>query len=534
MHSHSVRGRGVRYSQKPDWRAPSVQQSDINIVAPSKRKPLQKHDNNCCREININLELDDNNMQFQNELRRTWNLCKNTKITLNFLFLNYSMNLFSDKQSPPVENMINNYFNYVLNPYVETIKLLYNCQDFNNAKHKTLPFFIIEQFKKWSRMFRNNIIHLLTVDLKIDVFKIMSKQNSIALSKLIIETYEMDKNSEIFLEIIRCLVDKKKYKEACQYASLLNLHTHFTINDFLVPLILQDKLSLVDDFLKSSPQHQADLVCYLDSWLEKRPLSEAVGNLIEEVPDIKMEKLHSKPMKKLIGRLLKMFSLPNDLTPNLNRRRNEGALQFLLHKRFVENGLSDESWKEMVIEAVRDDKNLQLELIQNVSFMCEVEEAIKWAHYYNIDRENWTQRMRLFEDDPDGLRQEQRNVTAPEENWDDELEQQSAVIEYHTFNLPRDVIHLVDSVDTFEYFLYNGLKDVDIVGIDCEWKPTFGNNTNELALMQISSRKNVFILDIIMLGKKVPDLWVHLGEYLFNNCDILKLGKNLFDLKKNT
>lgn len=34
-----------------------------------------------------------------------------------------------------------------------------------------------------------------------------------------------------------------------------------------------------------------------------------------------------------------MFKLSSDLTPNLNRRRNEGALNFLLHKRFIENGL---------------------------------------------------------------------------------------------------------------------------------------------------------------------------------------------------
>lgn len=36
-------------------------------------------------------------------------------------------------------------------------------------------------------------------------------------------------------------------------------------------------------------------------------------------------------------RFVKMFKLSDDITPNLNKRRNEGALQFLLHKRYVEN-----------------------------------------------------------------------------------------------------------------------------------------------------------------------------------------------------
>ena len=63
-----------------------------------------------------------------------------------------------------------------------------------------------------------------------------------------------------------------------------------------------------------------------------------------------------------------------------------------------------------------------------------------------------------------------------------------------------------------------------MVGVDCEWKPSFGSQKNELALMQIASRKNVFILDIISIGTKVPHLWQELGKFLFNNCDILKLG----------
>lgn len=68
------------------------------------------------------------------------------------------------------------------------------------------------------------------------------------------------------------------------------------------------------------------------------------------------------------------------------------------------------------------------------------------------------------------------------------------------------------------------MKDVDVIGVDCEWKPSFGSGVNELALMQIATRKNVFVLDIINLGNKVPYLWQEFGKFVFNNCDILKLG----------
>lgn len=66
--------------------------------------------------------------------------------------------------------------------------------------------------------------------------------------------------------------------QACQSAALLGLHDKFTIEDFLLPLILQDKLTCVDEFLEDSPQHQVDLVSYLDSLLGQ-PVS--IRNAIE-------------------------------------------------------------------------------------------------------------------------------------------------------------------------------------------------------------------------------------------------------------
>lgn len=62
--------------------------------------------------------------------------------------------------------------------------------------------------------------------------------------------------------------------------------------------------------------------------------------------------------------------------------------------------------------------------------------------------------------------------------------------------------------------------------MDCEWKPSFGIEKNELSLLQIATHKAVFIIDVIELGSKVAYLWQELGNVLFNNCDILKLGKD--------
>lgn len=60
-----------------------------------------------------------------------------------------------------------------------------------------------------------------------------------------------------------------------------------------------------------------------------------------KVPEVKWEKLCYKPWRKLIARLIKMYKLPTDVSPCLNKKRNEGALQFLLNKRFIDNSFGE-------------------------------------------------------------------------------------------------------------------------------------------------------------------------------------------------
>lgn len=47
-------------------------------------------------------------------------------------------------------------------------------------------------------------------------------------------------------------------------AMRLKLHNHFTMYEFLIPLLLQDKCNLVEDYVRDTPQIQQDLVKFLD------------------------------------------------------------------------------------------------------------------------------------------------------------------------------------------------------------------------------------------------------------------------------
>lgn len=64
------------------------------------------------------------------------------------------------------------------------------------------------------------------------------------------------------------MICDKKYKEAAQYAEMLNLQSLFAEPEvLLLPLILQNKVTVVEDFLANQTEIQKNLVQYLDSLL---------------------------------------------------------------------------------------------------------------------------------------------------------------------------------------------------------------------------------------------------------------------------
>lgn len=61
------------------------------------------------------------------------------------------------------------------------------------------------------------------------------------------------------------------------------------------------------------------------------------------------------------------------------------------------------------------------------------------------------------------------------------------------------------------------------ISFDAEWKPTFCATT-ELALIQLATNSKIFLIDVISISIDIND-WNQLGELIFNNNEILKIGK---------
>ncbi|KOC63420.1 putative exonuclease mut-7 like protein [Habropoda laboriosa] len=429
------------------------------------------------------------------------------------------------KKCDGISKTLTDYFESLPNPYLSTLQLLLNTGDFQHMKaNSSLAFTVIEEFAKWMEVRKEIYKHFLVVDLKIAAFRLIIKQNNMKFIKMVAVTYDFIEDKEEFLSIITKMIEEKKYKEAAQYAVILELQDYFPDPETLMlPLILQNKLTVVTEFLSVCPQMQKTLVTYLDNLIGPDTIMSNLLNKIilkNNIPDIKIPTSQTRPMIKLIARLVKLYNLPPQCCPNLNKKRCEGALQFLIHKRYVDCSLSTASWREMVQDAVGDCEALQFGIIRMLINAKDASEGLYWAKKFNIPKKQWPWSLSYEEEQNENEGVNEGASTSKmydREGSDDSMN-------YHEFRLSKDSIKVVDNLRSFEEFLDTGLKGVSIVGIDSEWKPCFGTKQTELALIQIATKTNVYILDVTTIGNELSELWTELVLTLFENKNILKLG----------
>ncbi|XP_017880434.1 exonuclease mut-7 homolog [Ceratina calcarata] len=422
----------------------------------------------------------------------------------------------SYKKCDFITKKLTDFFERACNPYLSTLQVLVNTSDFKYIKtNSSLGFTVVTEFDKWLEPNKEMYKEFLVLDLKIATFRLIIKQRNIEFIKVVAATYELAEDKEEFINIIKDIIQEKKYKEAAQYASILQLQDHFSDPECLVlPLILQNKLTVVEDFLNNCPHLQRDLVLYLDNLMNEN-MRQTLNDIItrNDIPDTKLT-VTPKSMSKVIARFVKLYNLPQESCPNLNKKRCEGALQFFIHKRYEESSISTDSWREMVQENVGNDRTLQLAMIRMLINVRDAAEGLYWAKRFNIPEEQWpwaiSYEQSLLEPVNDGA-----STSKTDENNSED---------YHELRLSRNCVKVINDAKSFEEFLDSGLKDVFIVGIDSEWKPCFGTKQTEVALIQIATKTNVYILDVFSIGNQLQELWTELSLMLFENKDILKLG----------
>lgn len=432
------------------------------------------------------------------------------------------------KDKVPVMNQFRDYLKESDNPYSFVVFLLNDSHDLHVHKTTTYSYAVCKEFCGWlfsSQCNVKNKNQILTPEIKLDALSVAMRYHTV-MFQLVLKIYELrHQGNGYMLPEIKRFLEKKKYNECALLAGHLGLQDHFTIDEIAVPLILQNKLNLLETYLRGNSGQQMLVVQFLDRMCEK---GYNINNLVSSmsVPDVKMSHLQKKSISKLATRLAKLYEIPNDLIPNIVTARGLGALRFLLYKRYIENSMAAGSWEDMVENAVGDNETLQLELVEQLQCYNDAKSAAKWANFYKIPDEKLShpvreERKRLAE----GLTSAPAAVGG-EESWEDELMSVDGMdAYYYKLNLDPSSIQLVDTKEKYHECISRLSRPGLTIGVDSEWKPSFGNTTQRIALMQFATSDQIFLLDMITLHSLLHKSdWFLLANALFCNEEMIKLG----------
>ncbi|KAK5984677.1 hypothetical protein GCK32_007779 [Trichostrongylus colubriformis] len=238
------------------------------------------------------------------------------------------------------------------NPYVSMLQLHKVSPDYTSNKPKSLAGTIVTTLHKWL-LKRDDDVELfescVTQELKMEAFRVATAKHTSYL-KLFKEIFCLDDTEllNFIKEEINSMIDRHMFKEAMDVVEEFDLHHDYDLHAFVIPCLLQDKLSAVVKYIEKDRKMQERFVSYLDSFVG---LSEC--DVIERLREYKdsqimtmqYDRFTGKTIEKMIYRLTNELALSvESVAPNLLRARREGDLRFKAQSRFVNCDLNDDAY----------------------------------------------------------------------------------------------------------------------------------------------------------------------------------------------
>ncbi|XP_025765129.1 exonuclease mut-7 homolog isoform X5 [Oreochromis niloticus] len=427
-------------------------------------------------------------------------------------------------------------FSKLSEPLEALLTILESCPGKQKGRSHTLGHHILMEFQTWIK--EHPQVNLSSV----------SEQQAVALQRRalnlltdtqpnfvdsLINIYQLNSLDPAILRLhITGLHALNCYKEAATLSIKLNLQEELNMEEMCVPLIVQDKMSVAVSFVSGYSHLEERLVKLLDSWCHP---SFCVAELNSQFPRLnltkqRMEQIQPKMLTKHVLRLMEKFKIDKGLCPNALHKRRLDSLRFLMYKRFVDKGMTEENWIDHVQYVVADDLELQIHLVEMlVRYSC-LRKASQWSLRYNIPRYRlpygvWETQQSL----PRALQQISLSDTA-ETEWESA---QSHCEKFYQVPLTKDKVHFVDTPEALERCQSIVLKEGVVVGVDMEWQPTFGCiSTQQVALIQLAVSDRVFLVDLCARRFCEHPETIRFIRSLFSQQSVLKLGYGMAgDLK---
>ncbi|XP_029143080.1 exonuclease mut-7 homolog [Protobothrops mucrosquamatus] len=324
------------------------------------------------------------------------------------------------------------------------------------------------------------------------LFPVLTRCN-VSLMQPLISIYQLHTaDRQHLLCFVSQLCQQGKFKEAATLSIKLKLQPDLEFEKMCVPLLLQDKIELVEAYVEGSPERQQSLLRLLDSWSMPGFQAKDLARQYQALPGKWPEKINCRRMHKMAFRLLDRYSLGPELCPHILNQRHLGTLKYLLHKRFVEKSMTQENWADHIQGIVQDNRWLQEQLVQLLARYAGLGVAAQWARHYSLLRDSLPPGLADRMEEPAGLERDDASEQTP---WDSTKE--------GCYRLPvsRGDILFLSTWEEVMACQEQVLQPGQVVGIDMEWRPSFSTigGKPRVSVVQLAIWGHVFLLDMLQL-----------------------------------
>ena len=451
--------------------------------------------------------------------------------------------LWDGKFYRKVNTLVDEFFNHSSDPLLDCIDLVEFSKD--KRKPESLGNCIMDRFAVFLASSNLNMSSI-SDEVKEKVLEVAGISHPKLASKLI-KLFQVDKPTlQLVRHHIKNLCESKgNLNAAISLVTALNLQDEFSIYDIAVPIFMQSKFSLLEDYMRGSEKVQLEMIEMMNNWLSED------FNLLTfceqyEIRSMREEILRPQFQEKMLSKWLKMFGKENQaeqLCPNLCRRRTLGAIRFLLH-RYYEEATTFDNLVELMQKNVGNDKWLQSKLLDILQQTYNDYEATEvFEKLFNVQKpklnnisdfdaeENWGCSTESWSQDIESV-----SIGTQKQNRNNKPMLKNKTENYHSLKLPRNYVVMIDNAEALEICIDNIINRNELVGMDAEWLFTRSlSKTESIALFQFATRTHVFLLDMLAFEND-SSLLARVAEFfkqLFQSKEHLKIGFGLReDLKK--
>ncbi|KAG7477303.1 hypothetical protein MATL_G00092920 [Megalops atlanticus] len=350
----------------------------------------------------------------------------------------------------------------------------------------------------------------------------------------LMEIYQLESlDRGLLLGHVDKLLALGSYKEVALMSIKLKLQQDLDMERVCVPLILQNKLSLAESYVQGNGCLEQALVKLLDSWCAP---DFSLAQLCRQFPDLSLSQhqtqcIHPKMLSKQVFRLMEHFNIDPALCPNSITKRKLDSLRFLMYKRFVEKGMSEQNWSDHIQATVGDSPELQVKLVELLVKYDGLSTAARWSLRYRVPRDRlplgvWDTQQGL----PPTQHGQSEGPSLSTDPWEPPASHQD---KYYQLPVPKERVHFLHTQEELELCRQAVLQTGSLVGLDMEWRADFGTLPRQrVALIQLAVPGQVFLLDLCETRFAQHEHTVNFIKALFSDPNILKLGYGMSgDLK---